>query len=182
MKNLFVLLLMTSLQYQCLAQNHSSNYLDSLNKTREKVLWIVQYSKSKIVTTYNLIFLRDNIDFEYGQTIKEHEKLHPKAWGVVEVHPNKKIKFLNLKEMCLKYKIPLDKMNLPISVDDEMIEDPADIIVDKSNIKSVIIAHNKEINSDVIQISNVTETVETKYKKEYKKFLKEHPNEIWDVR
>jgi len=182
MKNLYLLLLLTAFHCQCLAQTHSSNYLDSLNSTREKFLWIIHFPDSKTINTYNLIFLRKDADSLHDLTLKEQEKFHPKAFAVIHVYPKKNIKFLNLKELFLDYKIPLKKMDLPVSVDSIMIEDPKDIIVDESNLKSIKIVHNDEINKEVIQIINITETSEIKYIKEFNKFRKEHPNDIFRVR
>jgi hypothetical protein len=182
MKNLFILLLVFALYNQCYAQVHNSNYLDSLNNSREKVLWFVHFPDSSIVSTYNLIFLRENVDKEIVLRLDDHQKFHPKAYAVVDVYPKSNIKFLNLKELCLKFKIPLKKMDLPIYVYvfdemifdpyEEMILDPKDIIVDSSNIKSVKIEHNKKIDKDVIQIVLIKETEEIKDHID----RKEHPN------
>ena len=181
MKKLIVLILMFVLYNQCNAQVHNSNYLDSLNNTREKALWIVHFPDSTIVSTYNLIFMHESIDKVTVQRIVDQHKLHPKAYAVVDVSPKSNIKFLNLKELCLNFKIPLKKIDLPIYlyVDhilsfepyEELILDPKDIIIDNSNIDSVKIVHKKEINKDVIQIILKNETEELRDHRE----MKEHP-------
>ena len=172
---------MFALNYQCIAQLYNSNYLDSLNNTREKVLWYVHFPDSTVVSTYNLIFLRENIDKVTVQRLNVQQKLHPKAYAVCEVYLNSNIKFLNLKELCLNFKIPLKNIDLPIylyvdhilSFDpyEEMILDPKDIIIDSSNIDSIKIVHKKEIDKDVIQIILKNETEELRDHRE----MKEHP-------
>ena len=169
------------LYIQCNAQIHNSNYLDSLNKTRAKVLWFVHFPDSTVVSTYNLIFLRENADKVIVQRLHDHQKLHPKAYAVDDVYPKSNFKFINLKELCLNFKIPLKNIDLPIYlyVDhilsfepyEELILDPKDIIIDSSNIDSVKIVHKKEINKDVIQIILKNETEELRDHRE----MKEHP-------
>ncbi|MDP4291660.1 MAG: hypothetical protein Q8908_11315 [Bacteroidota bacterium] len=181
MKNPFVILLMFVLYIQCNAQIHNSNYLDSLNKTRAKVLWFVHFPDSSVVSTYNLIFLRENVAKVTVQRLNIQRKLHPMAYAVDDVYPKSNVKFLNLKELCLKFKIPLKKMELPIFVYvademifdqyEEMILDPKDIIIDSSIIKEVKIEHNKKIDKDVIQIIIKYETEEFKNHRE----MREHP-------
>jgi hypothetical protein len=83
MKNLFILFVLFTFHFQCFAQKRSTNYLDSLNYNREKPLWFVHFPDSSIVSTYNLIFLRENVIHETVQKLVEQWKLHPKAFGVV---------------------------------------------------------------------------------------------------
>jgi len=184
MKNIIILLILFAFYNQCKAQIHNSNYLDSLNNSREKPLWFVHFPDSSIVSTYNLIFLRESTDKVIVRNLVYQSKFHQKAYAVVDVYPKSNIKFLNLKELCLKFKIPLNKMELPVFVYvedemvfdpyEEMILDPKDIIIDSSIIKAVKIEHNKKIDKDVIQIIIKYETDEFRGHRE----MKEHPNNV----